>query len=450
MPHQHDDNLLPWLRDQVASFLEKWARNMEQAGYLQHTTAKVEDCILSFQWFLEPVLDLACKRDQATFTSLLQKRDWAEKIVQTARRHRNRGVTAEMFLGCFKTLLHAVEEMIREVPAPASHRDQALQLVRLCADALETILVGDWTSLSEQESRSNLDEANRLLTLEKNKYENILASITDLVLVADGDGRIVEANAAAISLLGPRDRHGVWIWELLGLEGEDMGEVLHYYSPEHFHEIRLPGIDTYLSLKIIPLSAVSLASRGYILVLSDITVYVNQRSILEQSVNQRTEEVRREKAQVDEMVITLRRVLQTTEQARADQMDRLAADMEKLLLPALGRIRKEPDAAARSHYVDLFTDQMLQLVNQAGPRKDARLLRLTPTETRICQFIQAGKSSKEMASALNISLGTVNTHRKNIRKKLGLMGRDQNLFNFLQGSEHLAPRGHPEDRPSAH
>ncbi len=440
MVSKHSEDTLLLLQGRLTSFLDKWARNMERAGYLQHTTAKVEDCILSFQWFLEPILDHASEPYLATFASLVQNRAWAEKIILTARRHRDRGVTAEMFLGCFKTLVHAVEEMIRELPAPESNRNQALQRVRLYADALETILIHDWTSLSERESRSNLDTANRLLTLEKNKYENILASITDLVLVADGEGRVVETNAAALNLLGTSIRHGAWVWEILGLEGESMDEMLHYYSLEHSHEIRFQNTDTYLSLKIIPLSQVSLASRGYILVLNDITVYVNQRVVLEESVNRRTEELRREKAQVDEMVITLRRVLQTTEQARVDQMDRLAGDMEKLLLPALGRIRKEQDIAARSHFVDLFADQMLQMVNQAGPRKDARLLRLTPTETRICQFIQAGKSSKEMANTLNISLGTVNTHRKNIRKKLGLMGKDQNLFNFLQSSDRFPQR----------
>ena len=437
-------DLLRRLSEMTAPFLEKWAQNMEQAGYLQHTTAKVEDCILSFQWFLEPILERSIEPGQAAFAALIQERNWAEKIIQTARRHRVRGVTAEMFLGCFKTLVHAVETMVLELPAPEGDRLLALQRIRLYADALETILVDDWTSLSDRESRSNLDSANRLLTLEKNKYENILATITDLVLVIDSHGRIVEANAAVLNLLGPHVRHGAWVWEIFGLEGESMDEMLQYYSLEHSHEIRLQNTDTYLSLRIIPLSAVSLAARGYILVLNDITVFVNQRVILEESVNQRTEELRREKAQVDEMVITLRRVLQTTEQARADQMDRLAEDMEKLLLPALGRIRREQDAEARSHYVDLFADQMLQLVNQAGPRKDVRLLRLTPTETRICQFIQAGKSSKEMASALNISLGTVNTHRKNIRKKLGLMGKDQNLFSFLQSSDHF-PQRHPSE-----
>lgn len=33
---------------------------------------------------------------------------------------------------------------------------------------------------------------------------------------------------------------------------------------------------------------------------------------------------------------------------------------------------------------------------------------------------------------MHFSLGTIQTHRKNIRKKLGLQGKDINLYTFLQ------------------
>ncbi|MCG6881930.1 MAG: hypothetical protein LJE96_22645 [Deltaproteobacteria bacterium] len=36
-----------------------------------------------------------------------------------------------------------------------------------------------------------------------------------------------------------------------------------------------------------------------------------------------------------------------------------------------------------------------------------------------------------MAESMCISVDTIQTHRKNIRKKLGLRGMDVNLFTFL-------------------
>ncbi|MFW2365664.1 MAG: helix-turn-helix transcriptional regulator, partial [Desulforhopalus sp.] len=44
---------------------------------------------------------------------------------------------------------------------------------------------------------------------------------------------------------------------------------------------------------------------------------------------------------------------------------------------------------------------------------------------------QAGSTSKDIADGLAISIETVQTHRKNIRRKLGLSGKDVNLFAYL-------------------
>jgi hypothetical protein len=60
------------------------------------------------------------------------------------------------------------------------------------------------------------------------------------------------------------------VWEILGLEGESMEDVVHYYPMDQSHELAMHDGSLYLSLKIIPLSAVSLATHGYLLVLNDI------------------------------------------------------------------------------------------------------------------------------------------------------------------------------------
>jgi DNA-binding NarL/FixJ family response regulator len=46
--------------------------------------------------------------------------------------------------------------------------------------------------------------------------------------------------------------------------------------------------------------------------------------------------------------------------------------------------------------------------------------RLTSRETEIVQLLAEGKSSKEVAASLNISVKTAETHRANIMRKLQL------------------------------
>ncbi|MFW5731207.1 MAG: LuxR C-terminal-related transcriptional regulator, partial [Desulfonatronovibrionaceae bacterium] len=415
---------------------EPWADNMQRAGYLEHTTAKVEDCLLSYRWFLEPLLDSIQDSTRKPFEELIARQEWAQKIVNTSRRHCSRGITPEMFFGCLKTLVHAVEQIILELPAEPESKLAASGKLRLYADALETIILEDWSSITSQESRNSLDLANRALTLEKNKYENILSSISDLVFIVNEQGHVMEANQAARKLFSALLEKHQAIWDILGLEGESIQDLVKYYAQDQSHEISVCQDQYFFELKIISLSMVSLASQGFIFVLNDITPYVNQRSILEKNVNQRTQELLRGKNQVEEMVITLKNVLETVEASKKEQLVRIAENIEQNLIPALQRIRTEDNLLIRQNYVDLLQDQLHQIAGRADAGKSPLLLRLSPAEMKISGFIKAGKSSKDIADALNISVGTVNTHRRNIRKKLGLQGTDSSLYTFLQHPEY--------------
>ncbi|MEW5725938.1 MAG: PAS domain-containing protein, partial [Thermodesulfobacteriota bacterium] len=284
------ENLIFKLVESQESFLTKWSEGMDKAGYLQYTTAKRDDCLESLRIFLEPLLaHLGSGRDHPPFGELIKnKGDWAGTLVQVARRHRFRGVTAEMFYGCFKTLVHAVEDLVREMDSTAEEKLAALELIRRCADAFETVFVGDWTAMNQKEALKKLDETNRRLTLEKNKYENILAATSDLVLVADERGTVVEANLAAMNYLGEDNIIGRPFWELLDLEGQTMGEVTRYYQVCETHEINPFDSSLVFNFLLVPLKSVSLATSGYMVLLTNVSCLVKQRESLERTVQERS------------------------------------------------------------------------------------------------------------------------------------------------------------------
>lgn len=57
---------------------------------------------------------------------------------------------------------------------------------------------------------------------------------------------------------------------------------------------------------------------------------------------------------------------------------------------------------------------------------------LTAKELRVVDLIRRNASSKEIAQMMNISTRTVETHRENIRRKLGLAGTRNNLYAHLK------------------
>jgi PAS domain S-box-containing protein len=60
------------------------------------------------------------------------------------------------------------------------------------------------------------------------------------------------------------------------------------------------------------------------------------------------------------------------------------------------------------------------------------VISLSATEMRIAALIKNGMSSQRIADILNISLETVKTHRKKIRKKLDIINSSANLTSYLR------------------
>jgi DNA-binding NarL/FixJ family response regulator len=71
---------------------------------------------------------------------------------------------------------------------------------------------------------------------------------------------------------------------------------------------------------------------------------------------------------------------------------------------------------------------------------------LTPREREVIQLLAEGKSSKEVASVLNLSTKTAETHRSNIMRKLGFHSiRD--LVLYAVKNNIIQVQMPPDERP---
>jgi DNA-binding NarL/FixJ family response regulator len=96
----------------------------------------------------------------------------------------------------------------------------------------------------------------------------------------------------------------------------------------------------------------------------------------------------------------------------------LKTDAARDLVAAVEALRRDkiyftPKVAA------MVLDGYLRRENGSAPETPARN-RLTPREREIIQLLAEGKSSKEVAVALGLSVKTAETHRSNIMRKLEL------------------------------
>ena len=141
--------------------------------------------------------------------------------------------------------------------------------------------------------------------------------------------------------------------------------------------------------------------------------------------------LRQEKSQRRELYITLRNLMKAFEKEKQGLEGGISHKIETVLLPAIEKVMKEPNTEIRNSYLHIMREQLIHLTKGFSRELEGRFLKLTRSEMRVCQCIQEGHSSKEIADLMNVSFETVQVHRRNIRKKLGLCGRKVNLYNLL-------------------
>ena len=259
-------------------------------------------------------------------------------------------------------------------------------------------------------------------------FRTLYMDIGDSILFTYADFKIVQANERTSEifeisqkrligldchhLIAPQDRplltqsirslsdHGSWVSELRGHRNED----------ETF------PID--LTVKRLPLND----RNFFCLIIRDLTEYKTLKELL-----------RQEKSHRREMYITLRNLMKAFEKERTGLEKWISHKIETLMLPALDKIKKEAAVDIRNSYLNILRDQLTSITRGFAKELDGRFLSLTRTEMKICKFIQAGYASKEIAEKMGISYETIQVHRRNIRKKLGLRGRRTNLYAYLSG-----------------
>jgi len=94
----------------------------------------------------------------------------------------------------------------------------------------------------------------------------------------------------------------------------------------------------------------------------------------------------------------------------------LKSDARRDLVAAMESLRRN-ETYFTSRVSQIILDGFLK--GDSGPAiSEADAVRLTPREREIVQLLAEGKSSKEVAFTLNLSVKTAETHRSNIMRKL--------------------------------
>jgi len=148
------------------------------------------------------------------------------------------------------------------------------------------------------------------------------------------------------------------------------------------------------------------------------------RDQLEKLVKERT-------SSLEEANTALRVMLKTADQMKMEMEETVLFNVKRFALPYLEELKKTTLNDRQKSYLGMLEHSLDQITEPFLRGVSVQYLTLTPTEVTVTNLIKQGKTTKEIAELLNMSSRTVETHRYNIRAKLGLKNRSVNLSTYI-------------------
>lgn len=329
-------------------------------------------------------------------------------------------------------------ESVRDVTELKKAHDELEMRVRERTAELEQV------NRALQKEISERKRAEAVLKESEEKYRQFFKTSRDFTFVTSKEGKIIDMNDAALELFGydtfeeVRQLHVPDLYVNPQEREELYNKVLECgYTKEHPADLRRKdGSIRHTLVTAVGQYDDDDCLTGLQGTIRDVTEQRQNeeelrkyREKLEVLVAERTKELEDKTKNLQEVNTTLNVLLQKREEDKKILEENLVANIGSLVLPYLEQLKKNNLDMQQQFCLNTIEKNLDEIVSPL--LKNIQQFNLTPREIQIAYFIKDGKTTKEIATALGIVEGSIATHRKNIRKKLG-MDRTSNLQSQLR------------------
>ena len=246
-------------------------------------------------------------------------------------------------------------------------------------------------------------------------YTEIIDFLPDATFVIDSRGIVVAWNRAIEKMTG------VTASEVVG-KG-DYIYAIPFYGKQRpilidMVENKNPQLRKHYDVKVIDKN--TLHAVPFVESIRDIS---DQKQV-EETLRQRTN-------MLEETITALKVLLRESAEAKEELEKKVLANVKELILPFIHDLESTLTEKSQKVYLETIKTNLSEITSSFTKKLSSLYHGLTPREIQIADFIRQGKSNKEMAYLLKISVSAVDFHRRNLRKKLDIKGKKINLRSFL-------------------
>ena len=166
---------------------------------------------------------------------------------------------------------------------------------------------------------------------------------------------------------------------------------------------------------------------GFIGIIKDISA----RQKIQKELQKAGWELEKKASELQELNAALNVLLQKREQDMQKLEENISSNYELVIRPILLQLKNSLSRADQHNVFEVLEKNIQEMVLPFSKKLSDPMGCLTPREIQISAFIKQGFSNKEIAHIFNCAVRTIDTHRDNIREKLGLKRTRINLKSYL-------------------
>ena len=148
-------------------------------------------------------------------------------------------------------------------------------------------------------------------------------------------------------------------------------------------------------------------------------------------IKERGQQLEIKSCDLEEMNTALRVLLKKRDEDKTELEENFLLTIKELVEPYLEKLKNYGLDERQKSCLSILESNIHDIVSPFVRKLSSKYLNLSASEIQVANLVMDGKRSKEIALLLNVSEKTIEVHRKNTRRKLGLRNKKINLRTHL-------------------
>ncbi len=156
---------------------------------------------------------------------------------------------------------------------------------------------------------------------------------------------------------------------------------------------------------------------------------------LQKLYDDQEKKIRERTASLEKANTALTLMLKKEQELKTKLEDKILANLKELVLPYMDKLKITRLDSKQKKFLGLMELNLSKIVSPFLRKLSSNFLSLTPAEIQVADLIRHGKTTKDIAELLNLSVRTIECHRANVRNKIGIKNKRTSLRSHLMSFE---------------